>query len=363
MNLIFRLTKVFMTTVVCLAFAGLNAQTSLDYEAWKAASASNPYDVTQLMVNPTGTGNTGWSRNPSDAAAGYNKHNSEFASSIYDDTGIESWYWNPVKSADLIWQDVKGIQPGTYRVKAYVVAQIYNNSSRKGQCGNGSYFFAGSEKAAITSNKWQVLTLTATVDDSQTLRIGICADENNENDWVSIAQVKVECIGFSGITNPRKMVLDERYDVSAAHEGGIYDVSLHKTFTAGKYTTFCVPFKMSADMVSEYFDEVRYITGITVNGDNFKLITATTKVINPGTPYLVRAKVGGRQTIEVKEVSITPLNEVQPVVRKINGLGIVTSYRTHEAVQDAYILADDGTTMVKSDKPVKVTGYSFYGLK
>jgi hypothetical protein len=119
-----KLKLLFLFVAIVTAFAA-NAQT-IDYDAWKNASQTTPYNVTSLMVNPTGTGNTGWSRNSADAAAGYNKHNSEFASSVYDNTGIESWYWNPVKSADLIWQDVKGLLPGTYRVTAFAVAQIYN---------------------------------------------------------------------------------------------------------------------------------------------------------------------------------------------------------------------------------------------
>ena len=338
-------------------------QSSIDYDAWKNASEVNPYNVTNLLVNATGTGNTGWSRNNADAAAGYNKHNTEFASSVYDDTGIESWYWSPVKSADLIWQDVQGLLPGTYRVRAYAVAQIYNNNSRKGQCGKGAYLFAGNEKVAITSNKWQELTLTATVDDSQTLRIGICGDEGNENDWVSIAQVKLECLGFAGFVNVAKIVLDDRYDVSVARESGIFDVVFHVTLSAHHTNAFCVPFSMNADEVGKYFSEVREVIGASPNNEAYTLATQVSTVIKAGTPYIVKAKVDGRQTINLSEVAVTPLNSAQPTLKTFGTLKLVGSYRSHENISGAYVLSEDGKSLVKASDVIKVRGYKFYGQK
>lgn len=362
MKNIFKVKRLLILLSVFTVALCANAQT-INYDSWRNASESAPYNVTFLMVNPTGTENTGWSRNSKDAAAGYNKHNTEFASSVYDNTGIESWYWSPVQSADLIWQDVKGLLPGTYRVKAYAVGQIYNNTSRKGQCGKGSYFFAGDQKVAITSNKWQELSVTATVDESQTLRIGISADDTNENDWVSIAQVRLECVGFDGFSYLNTIVLDERYDVSVARVSGFCNVVLHKTLSSDRYETFCVPFSMTSDDVNKYFSEVLLVNGVSKNGDAFTLKTKKSDVIEAGTPYLVKSKVSGRQSIEVMETAITPLNEVQPVVKSYTGLNFIASYRCHEVVQDAYLLSDDGKTMLKSDVASKVKGYGFYGIK
>lgn len=335
---------------------------SIDYDAWKNASETTPYDVTSLMVNPSGTGNNGWSRNSEDAAAGYNKHNTEFASDVYDDTGIESWYWNPVLSADLIWQDVKGLMPGVYRVKAFAVAQIYNNSGRKGELGNGSFLFAGDQKVPITSNKWQELTVTATVDDSQTLRIGICADETNENDWVSIAQVKLECIEYAGFSATSTLVLDEKYDVSAAREAGIYDIILYRTLHDDKYTPFCVPFEMTASDVNSYFSEVLEVTGLSASGTSYEVTTSSSDMIKAGTPYLVKAKKSGRQRLEIKETPVTPLNESQPVVKQLAGVKIIAAYRSADYVAGAYLLSDDNM-LVKHNGVERVKGYCFYGIK
>lgn len=355
--------KSFLLLILGLYSSLWTIAQTIDYDAWKNASETAPYDVTSLMVNPSGTGNTGWSRNSADAASGYNKHNTEFASSVYDNTGIESWYWSPVLSADLIWQDVKGLLPGVYHVKAFAVAQIYNNSGRKGQLGKGAFLFAGDQKVPITSNKWQELNVTATVDDSQTLRIGICSDETNENDWVSIAQVKLECIGYSGFTTIPTLVLDEKYDVSAAREAGIYDIILYRTFPADKYTAFCVPFDMTADDVNSYFSEVLEVKALTTSGKDFKVKSITSDVIKAGTPYLVKAKKAGRERIEVKETPVTPLNESQPVMKQLAGLKLVAAYRSADYVRNPYFLSDDGKMLVKQYGVTRVKGYCFYGIK
>lgn len=47
------------------------------------ASTEQPYNVSFWLQNATCQSNSGWSRNSQDAAAGYNKYNTEFNSSIY----------------------------------------------------------------------------------------------------------------------------------------------------------------------------------------------------------------------------------------------------------------------------------------
>ena len=337
------------------------AADGIDFEAWRKATEQNPYDITRVVQNPTGTDNYGWQRNSNDAASGYNKQNSEFASTVYSGVGIESWYWAPVKSADLIWQDVEGVLPGTYRVTAYVVGQIYNDNTKKGQCGTGSYLFAGSEKVAITSNKWQQLSVTCTVGDNPTLRIGICGDETNENDWVSIADVKVECLAYGGYSNLRTLVLDERYDVSAAREQSLSRVAFYRTLSTTAYTPICLPFDMTATQAEEAFAEVLEVTGITIDGDVMTVTTEEATAISAATPYLVKGKKDGRQRVEVGEAIVSkPLNEAQPVLMTSGGVSIIGTYRAQEAMQDAWLPIGDGRQFKKAEGLAKVKGYSFW---
>lgn len=337
------------------------AADGIDFEVWRKATETNPYDITQLVQNPTGTDNYGWQRNSNDAASGYNKQNSEFASSVYSGVGIESWYWAPVKSADLIWQDVEGVLSGTYRVTAYVVGQIYNDNTKKGQCGTGSYLFAGSEKVAITSNKWQQLSVICTVGDNPTLRIGIYGDETNENDWVSIAGVKVECLAYGGYSNLRTLVLDERYDVSAAREEMLGKMALYRTLSATAYTPICLPFDMTATQAEEAFAEVLEVTGVTIDGDVMTVTTEEATAISAATPYLVKGKKDGRQRIEVGEAIVSkPLNEAQPILMTSGGVSIIGTYRAQEAMQDAWLPIGDGRLFRKANGLAKVKGYSFW---
>lgn len=167
----------------------------VDMDAYENASEDLPYDMTFLVENADCSGSTGWLRNASDASADYSTHNVEFDSEEYSGLGVESWYSSPVKDAALIWQDVTGVLAGTYRVSAYVVGRIYNDSSRAGECAEGLYLCAGSERVAITSPVWQRLSVVCGVEEGEVLTIGIFADEDNVNDWTGIADVRLECIG------------------------------------------------------------------------------------------------------------------------------------------------------------------------
>lgn len=337
------------------------ASDGIDFEAWRKASEAKPYNITQLVQNPSGTENYGWKRNAADAASGYNKQNTEFASSTYSGVGIESWYRSPVKDADLIWQDVEGVLPGTYHITALAVGQVYNNNAKKGQCGTGSYLFAGDEKVAITSNKWQQLSLTCTVGDSPTLRIGICGDNTNENDWVSIAGVKVECLSYGGYSNLRTLVLDERMDVSVARENSLSKVALYRTLSTETYTPICLPFDMTAVQAKEVFAEILEVTGATIDGDIITAKTEEAASISAATPYLVKGKKDGRQRIEVGEAIISkPLNEAQPILLTSGDASIIGTYRAQEAMQDAYLPTGNGTRFVKAPGVAKTKGYSFW---
>lgn len=324
--------------------ANVQAQ-NIDLSAWQVASEEHPCDVTALLQNPAGTENYGWNRHSSDAAAGYNKRNTEFANSLYSGIGIESWYWSPVKGGTLIWQDVTELLPGTYRVTAYVVGQIYNNSARKGQCGKGTYLFANEAQTAITSAKWQELTATTTVGEDRRLRLGIKADTQNENDWVSIAHVKVLCTGFAGISSLPTTVLDERYDVSAARETGVSHIRLHRTLSDSGLTPVCFPFDMSEEETATYFTEVQEVTEASLATDgSVNYETRSVKALKAATPYLVRARRGGRQLIEVPMAILHPLNEARPVIRSFNKTQAIGTYRAQEAIPGIG----------------KVNGYSFY---
>lgn len=350
--------RFLLLLMAVLAHGGIQAQ-SIDLDAWQAASPTHPYDITFLLQNPQGTQNSGWNRNPADAAAGYNKHNKEFASDVYDGTGIESWYWKPVTNDELIWQDITGLAAGTYRITAYAVGQIYHNTSRKGECGTGSYLFAGNNQTAITANTWQALTVTTDLKKDEVLRIGIRTDATNENEWVSIAQVKVECIAFTGMSTLTSMTLDEKLDVSVARQSQLADIRLYRTLSASHYTPLYIPFDLNETQCRTYFNEVLQVTDARTDGQGvLRLQTAKSATIAAGTPYLVKGKQSGRTCIQVCPAVIsapTPDALVLP-----GGLRLTGSYRQQEGLEAVYLPATDGTSAVPALEPGKIKGYNFY---
>lgn len=346
---------------LCLSAAALlmpcaAAAQQTDFAAWMQASEEAPYGVTQLMHNPTGTEGYGWNRHSSDAAAGYNKHNTEFASAVYDGTGIESWYWKPVPQAELIWQDVSGLLPGTYRITAYAVAQIYNDGARKGQCGTGAWLFAGQSRKPITSNKWQELSLTVTLQAGETLRVGICGDDTNENDWVSIAGVRMACTGVdTSVALP--ISLDENFDVSVARQLELADVHLFRTLSTLDYTPLCLPFAMDEEQCASCFADIQQVVGIDhVEEGTVYLATTPAVSIQAGQPFLVRGRANGRTMIAVPSVLVS-----QPAPASLScngGYHIVCTYRSQEGL--GQILCSTGGTYAQPQDDGRVRGYSFY---
>jgi len=349
-------TRLF-TIALLLASAMAQAQ-SLDLEQYLNATEENPYDLTALVSNASCTANYGWSRHGQDAASNYNCHKAEFASSDYDGYGIESWYWSPVISADLIWQDAN-LLPGTYRISAYVVARIYNDSSKAGQNGSGTYFFAGDSKAEITSATWQSLTVECTVEAGVPLRIGITAGSDNVNDWVSIAQVKVLCIAPG---TPEEIGLSEDYDVNVIRGDTYANVYLKRTIPTSSYTTLCLPFDVTAAQASEFFAEVLKISEIT-STDGLATITATarTENLSAGETYLVKGKSDTDDLLVFRNVLV---KKMTPATTALDGTYSLTgSFRQLECVDGAYQLQTDGKTFKQDADYSRLSAYSGWMTK
>lgn len=81
--------KLALTVLAVLCCSRFYAQPSLS--EWKEASEQYPVDITSLVTNASGTeSDRVWLRHSADAAAGYNKNNTDFASAAYSGAGIES---------------------------------------------------------------------------------------------------------------------------------------------------------------------------------------------------------------------------------------------------------------------------------
>lgn len=327
------------------------AADGIDAGKYLGASAEQPYDVSFLLRNPTGTQDFGWSRNASDAAAGYNKHNAEFDSPDYAGVGIESWYWSPVTNADLIWQTVDGMLPGTYVVSAYVCGQVYNDGARKGQYGGGLALMANGARAAVTSGKWQRLSVECTLRAGESLKIGVTAGADNANDWVGIAGVTVACVGAG---EPEKIALSEDFDLTCVRACSYADVVLKRSVPADGYTTLCLPFDVGPEAVAAYFAEVGEVASVARHGNDYVVTTAPATAMERGKTYVVRAKDGARSTYEFSGVLV---DMAAQRAHRVGGVVVRGSFRQQDGVAGVHALQADGATFSHAAGAASVKAY------
>lgn len=315
------------------------------------ATKEQPYDVSFWIQNASCHENYGWTRNSHDAAAGYNKHNPDFDSKEYKGIGIETWYWTPVKNAHLIWQEIKDILPGTYVISAYAVGQVYNDISNKGQCKQGLYLMANGSRIPITNNKWQKLSVTCTIKQGETLTIGITADEQNLNDWASLAEINLTCISPG---QAEDIAFSENYDVTCVRGLSFANVLLKRYIPSDQLTTLCLPFDVTPTLMQKYFSEVRRVKDITSHGNDFIIETTTCNKMTLGEIYLVKAKDESRLCYEFNNVLV---NTTPPTIQTLNGGKLQGSYRQTLTTQNTWILQEDGKTFHRINAPMDLNGF------
>lgn len=186
-----------------------------------AVNRENPMDMTGAMANALCTEGYGWDRNALNESRFYNMENPELNNDVYSGKGIEYWTDNnaPTKNADLIWQEIKGLPAGSYRVTAVAMGRAQGNDN---VCAEGLYLFANSGQEAVSTNVWGEVSVVGTVADG-TLRVGLRAGENNGNNWLAISRVKVEYIGedMGAMADALKEKVEEAHTLAKNLEGQV----------------------------------------------------------------------------------------------------------------------------------------------
>lgn len=235
------------------------------------------------------------------------------------------------------------------------VGQVYNDASHKGENVGDLYFFANDSRESVTSNKWQEVETVCEVEAGSVLRIGIAAGADNANDWASIAQVKVYCIGLG---EPEKIALNEWYDVCAVTADTYADVYLSKMFPEYGYTWLCVPFDMNEEQIAACFSEVKEPVAATLNGEELGLTFDTATTIEAGKPYWVKAKDAGQSLTIIEKAWI---QSASPLTISLgNGICITGTYHRTEGIAGAYLLDEDEEHLIQADEYSKCKGFSAY---
>lgn len=186
-----------------------------------AVNAGNPMDMSGAMSNASCMESYGWKKDPLNRSAGYNVNNSAINSEAYAGMGIEYWTDSnvPTKNADLIWQEIKGLPVGSYKVTAVAMGRAQGGGD---VCAEGLYLFANSGQEAVSTNVWGEVSVVGTVADG-TLRVGLRAGENNGNNWLAISRVKVEYLGedMGAMADALKEKVEEAHTLAKNLEGQV----------------------------------------------------------------------------------------------------------------------------------------------
>lgn len=317
------------------------AFTKADEAAWeyalRHATAGSPADVTAWVPNATCTASTSWSRHASDAAANFNTNNSEFNNSLYAGTCIESWYWEPVKGGNLIWQKLSGLMPGSYKVKALCVGQVYNDASHKGQCLDGLSFFAGDKSVPITSPTWKEYELEFDVAAGEDITLGITASADNLCDWTGIAKVE---LSLTGIGQLPVLFLSDDYDCNSLQSDGFADVALRLQMRQGDYATLCLPFDLPMTTAKTCFSQIAKLDDLTAVGNELQLEGSDIAYMEAGEVYVVKAAKNIDGTLPVTSVMVRSAapQSLSVGVAKVRG-----SYRSALSSVTDFLLQKDGT--------------------
>lgn len=317
------------------------AFTKADDAAWeyavRHASAGNPADVTAWVPNASCTASTSWSRHSSDAAANFNTNNSEFNNSLYAGTCIESWYWSPVKGGDLIWQKLSGLMPGTYKVKALCVGQVYNDASHKGQCLDGLSFFAGDKSVPITSPTWQEYEVEFDVAAGEDITLGITASADNLCDWTGIARVE---LSLTGIGQLPVLFLSDDYDCNSLQSDGFADVALRLQMRQGDYATLCLPFDLPMSTAKTCFSRIAKLDDLTAVGNELQLESSDIAYMEAGEVYVVKAAKNIDGTLPVTGVMVRC---AAPQSQSVGAAKVRGTYRSALSAATDFLLQKDGT--------------------
>ena len=126
-------------------------------------------DYTSWLNNPTCTENDGWAwtRAASNEAAGYIVSNAKLNSSVYTGNGVEYWSssTSDVKNKDLLWQVVRNLPAGKYKVTAYAAGRNEGATNSTDDDSNNTTlnFFGNGATQQVTDMTWQSCEVEATV--------------------------------------------------------------------------------------------------------------------------------------------------------------------------------------------------------
>ncbi len=178
------------------------------------------------------------------------------------------------------YQEVTGLPNGNYRLTAAAFRKVELSDADAGATDISLYLNAG--RTEVTSTVLDYFTVDGAVT-SRTAEIGLISGAGNTANWVGLVDVQLLYFGSED------MVLDETdRSVPDVQDGTYGNVTVRQSLSGGVWNMVCLPFDLSLTQVRNRFDDVKELTGLSVDGDECDLQFTDVRTMSAGVPYLVQ---------------------------------------------------------------------------
>lgn len=319
------------------------------------------FDMTFLLTNPDLTGLVTWEPQPGWYTDTEKKiqcmENHEVASA-----DGKSWFYEiyagnntPMPEGNLLYQ--RAVVPaGSYVMSAYAFGKGVN----QGYTGEFSgCLFADAAKGATFN--YSVLTESSVSfyqGTEKEIKLGLYSDGTGAANWAGIGYMKL----YKVAPVAEELALDETqaYAVTADMYA---NVTMLRTLKAGHWNTFCVPFDMTPEQLTENgISEVRTFSQAAAQGTSVTLqTTLVSDGVKAGIPYIV--KVSGEENVTEISVDGVSVTAAEPASHEIaySDAGYVEwrgNYSAGTVPMGAYFISDD--MFYVADTEVALNGFRAY---
>jgi len=142
---------------------------------------------------------------------------------------------------------------------------------------------------------------------------------------------------------PTTLALDENTSFGTNGDFDVTSVTLACTLTAGKWDTFCVPFDMTAqEIAAQLGAEVKELTGVSEEFDNYTLTFSDASSIVAGKPYIIKVQN------DVASISLADKTIKGSLTgTKIDEMTFTGVFTNSYAPTGSFIINDNKTSRVK----------------
>ncbi|MCD8318035.1 MAG: hypothetical protein LUC45_03895 [Paraprevotella sp.] len=281
---------------------------------------------------------------------------------------VESWSPAALKPTDegngwLIYQKV-ALPEGAYKLTAAAFTDRPANADAAVTGVPSAYLSAG--RGAVATSKGEavvdkVLTYKslsfylneASTADNPT-KLGLFVEGDNEADWFGITDMKL----YKEHLAAQSLSLDESESYSVKSDA-YADVKLARALKTDQWNTFCVPFDMTAEQLSDnHITEVRRLNpSVTEKAGTLTLTFDAVETVEAGVPYLVKVDEAYNGTICVDKVTV---KSGDPMVLECTaGVSMKGIYSATSVPLGAFFIHDD-MFYVADKADVSLKGYRAY---